>query len=185
MDSLLAHLTTVFTHAPIGLCLSRHRVVVVCNRHFAGMFRFKPEELAGQSFAVLYPSLTEFENTGARGLPVMQATGAFRDERIMMRRNGEYFWCRVTGHSVDRRDPFAQAVWCFEDMSAERPVLTPLTKREREIAALVVSGKTSKQIGKLLDISPRTVEAHRVRLMKKLGVATATELVQRLLGVPR
>ena len=57
-----------------------------------------------------------------------------------------------------------------------------LTPREREIAAQLVTGKTSKQIGRALDISPRTVDVYRARLMRKYDTGNATELLQRLLG---
>ncbi|MCL6468252.1 MAG: helix-turn-helix transcriptional regulator, partial [Ralstonia sp.] len=49
-------------------------------------------------------------------------------------------------------------------------------------AAQLVEGKTSKQIGKQLEISPRTVEIYRARLMKKYAANTSLELVQRLMG---
>ena len=72
--------------------------------------------------------------------------------------------------------------WMFEDISRKRPLAGNLTLREREIAQHIVTGCTSKQIARLLDLSPRTVEAHRSRLMKKLGAATHGELVARLVG---
>ncbi|HBB26318.1 MAG TPA: DNA-binding response regulator [Bacteroidetes bacterium] len=54
----------------------------------------------------------------------------------------------------------------------------PLTKRERQIVALVSSGFTSQQIAEHLDISRRTVETHRARIMAKLGVNNAAGLVR-------
>ena len=72
----------------------------------------------------------------------------------------------------------------FEDISLRRPVTTSLTLREREIAQQLVTGATSKQIARALGISPRTVEAHRGRLMKKFDAATQGELLARLLGGP-
>ena len=53
-----------------------------------------------------------------------------------------------------------------------------LTAREREIAELVFEGKLSKQIAKLLSISPKTVEVHRSRITKKLEVESVTQLVK-------
>ncbi|MDE2398836.1 MAG: helix-turn-helix transcriptional regulator, partial [Burkholderiales bacterium] len=55
------------------------------------------------------------------------------------------------------------------------------TAREREIAALLIEGLTSKLIGRRLAISPRTVDVYRARLMRKTGAATTTELVNKLL----
>ena len=55
--------------------------------------------------------------------------------------------------------------------------------REREIARQLMTGSTSKQIARVLGISPRTVEAHRARLMKKLGASNHGELVARLIGI--
>ena len=60
-----------------------------------------------------------------------------------------------------------------------------LTPREREIAALLVEGKTSKVIARETDLSPRTVEMHRARLMKKFSASTSSELVHKLVGVVR
>ena len=46
--------------------------------------------------------------------------------------------------------------WGFEDLSERRPVKAELTAREREVAAHLMQGLTSKQIGKTLGISHRT-----------------------------
>ena len=51
-----------------------------------------------------------------------------------------------------------------------------LTPREREVFALVVSGRPNKQIADVLGISERTVKAHRGQVMHKMGVQSPAEL---------
>ena len=53
-----------------------------------------------------------------------------------------------------------------------------LTPREREVFHLVVEGKASKEISRLLGISVKTAENHRARVMEKLGVHNTAELVK-------
>lgn len=53
-----------------------------------------------------------------------------------------------------------------------------LTSREEEILRLVVEGKTSKQIGQALYISPRTVENYKNNLLKKLGLNKTSDLIK-------
>jgi DNA-binding NarL/FixJ family response regulator len=51
-----------------------------------------------------------------------------------------------------------------------------ITKREKEILKLLLSGKGNKEIAEVLDISKRTAEVHRFNLMKKLKVKNLIEL---------
>lgn len=51
-----------------------------------------------------------------------------------------------------------------------------ITKREKEILTLLLSGKGNKEIAEALDISKRTAEVHRFNLMKKLKVKNLMEL---------
>lgn len=173
---------TAFELAPVGLVISRQRIIVDCNRALAEMFRTSRELLVGQSFQVLYPTADEFERTGERIAPILNASGRYADDRIMKRADGELFWCHVTGRAMQREAPHAAGIWSFEDLSSRRPVKAELTGREREVAALLIEGRTSKQIGKALDISHRTVDIYRARLMRKFNAATTAELVQRLLA---
>jgi DNA-binding NarL/FixJ family response regulator len=53
-----------------------------------------------------------------------------------------------------------------------------LTDREREVLHLAAQGETNVKIAEILNISPRTVEAHRNNLMRKLGIHSMTELVK-------
>jgi DNA-binding NarL/FixJ family response regulator len=53
-----------------------------------------------------------------------------------------------------------------------------LTQREREILKLIAEGKTSKRAAKLLNISPRTVEHHRLSIMRKLDVSNTARLIR-------
>jgi len=48
----------------------------------------------------------------------------------------------------------------------------------REILHLIAEGYSAKEVAKDLDISTKTVEAHRTSLMRKLNVRKATELVR-------
>ena len=52
----------------------------------------------------------------------------------------------------------------------EKSVFSILSQREREVLQLLAEGKTTKQIGQMLFISPKTVEAHRLRIMDKLQI---------------
>ena len=58
--------------------------------------------------------------------------------------------------------------------------LRQLTEREREVMALILDGKLNKQIAEALDISIKTVEVHRARVLEKMAVKSAVELAGRL-----
>lgn len=182
-NTLHVEFEQVFMHAPIGMCVSHRRVIQQSNLALATMFGYAPGALSGQSFMVLYPTPDEFERTGLRLVPLLNERGHYADERIMKRANGDMFWCHVTGVALVQEDPHAAGIWTFEDVSAKRPLAPGLTPREREIAALLVEGKTSKLIARQVELSPRTVEMHRARLMRKFDAATSSELVHKLLSI--
>ena len=175
-----------FEHAPVGMVLSRHRTIVDCNARLCEMFGAVREALVGQSFRVLYPSAAEFERIGQRMEPILNASGRYADNRMMKRLDGplrgETFWCHVTGRALNRATPHEAGIWTFEDLGSRRSTSADLTPREREVAAQVMQGLTSKEIGKLLGISHRTVEIHRARLMRKYSAGTTAELVQKLIA---
>lgn len=54
----------------------------------------------------------------------------------------------------------------------------PLSAREREVVCLMAQGKSSKEIARILTISTGTVDTHRKRLMKKLRLHSAAEVVR-------
>ena len=176
-----------FEMAPVGLALSRNRAMVDCNQHLCEMFGATPEQLIGQSFQVLYPSAAEFERTGARIAPILNRHCTYADDRIMKRLDGRFkgetFWCHVTGRALNQAAPHEAGIWTFEDMSAKRPVQVGLTAREREVGALLLDGLSSKEIGRLLGISHRTVEIYRARLMRKYHASNTGDLVHKLMRV--
>ena len=53
-----------------------------------------------------------------------------------------------------------------------------LTPRESQIFELLIEGKRNKEIGRILDISPRTVEVHRARIMAKIGARNTAEMIR-------
>ena len=53
-----------------------------------------------------------------------------------------------------------------------------LTAREREILKLIAEGHTSREIGEILEISLKTVQGHRTRIMSKLDLHNRTELIK-------
>lgn len=82
---------------------------------------------------------------------------------------GNYFSPPVAKEIVEQlRDPKKDATEPFSLLSS----------REREVLHHIAEGLSAKEVASELDISTKTVEAHRTSLMRKVGVRKATELVR-------
>ncbi len=81
----------------------------------------------------------------------------------------------VKKHKVDRKKNSNQ------NKTLKR--INSLTKREKEVMELVVSGMINKDIAKQLEISIKTVEVHRANVMDKMAVTSVTDLVRMSLEV--
>lgn len=66
----------------------------------------------------------------------------------------------------------------LRDTEAEPGPLSGLTTRQREILQLIAEGRSMKEIAGILDISVKTVETHRLRLMERLGIHDVSGLVR-------
>ena len=68
----------------------------------------------------------------------------------------------------------------FEGISRRRRPRsqTQLTPREREILQLLVEGRKNRDVGRVLNISVKTAETHRARIMAKLGLESVADLVR-------
>lgn len=155
-----------------------YRIIRDCNAAFASLFGAAREEIIGGSFARLYPEIDDFVRRGRQWASQFGEQGTYYDERLMARLDGQRFWCRVNGRSLaPASDPFAQAVYCFQPIN--RPVTKEhvLTDRQRQILALVSQGKTNIEIAAETGLSRRTIEAHRARLMRAIGVRNGAELM--------
>jgi FixJ family two-component response regulator len=58
-----------------------------------------------------------------------------------------------------------------------------LSPREREVLGFIVAGLTNKEIGRALQLSPRTVETHRANLFAKLETESLAQLIRRYAGL--
>ena len=65
------------------------------------------------------------------------------------------------------------------NMAVEGESHKKLSEREMEVLQLVSNGKTTKEIAEELFVSTRTVETHRVNMMKKLNVQNTAELIKK------
>jgi len=173
-----------FAESPAAQTITRHRTIVECNHAFAHLFGYRRENLIGHTTRQLYPSLADYHTIGERCSTHLQHHCYYEDERFMQHRNHEIFWARSRGITLTPDDPFALMVWYFERI-ADTTKTVHLTQREREISGYVVNGLSCKEIAQRLNISHRTVELHRSRILRKLNVKNTAEMVSRIIMLER
>jgi len=108
---------------------------------------------------------------GARGYLLKESAGREVMEAVNVVQAGEMYFSRpITQTMIDD--------YIDARVETELDSLDSLSPRENEILCLVVEGKTSMEIGKKLNLSPKTVESYRSRMMQKLGISDLPELIK-------
>lgn len=172
-----------FLYAPLATLVLSDRIILRANAMVERVFGWRPEEIQGKSMRLLYPGQTDFEQIGARARTAFASNDLYRDERLMRRKNGQIVWMEGRGHALDRNDPFRLAIWSYLPLETETDGPAILTAAEKMIAKYLVNGFTSKEIAQALARSPRTIEAHRANMMRKMQARNASELVRSLLNM--
>jgi two-component system response regulator NreC len=112
--------------------------------------------------------VTQMLNAGAAGYLLKDSAGVDLLEAVAAVAGGKSFFSPAIAQLLEDKDFDGGAV-------VDRYEL--LSNREREIFQLVAEGRTNKEIAALLTISSSTVETHRARIMEKLDLHSAAEIV--------
>ncbi|CNH61029.1 response regulator transcription factor [Yersinia pekkanenii] len=161
---------------------------------------FSNGQLFLDTLAVTQPScvLLDIRMPGKSGIAVLEAI-QYRDSTlpvIIMTGHGNIELCRraFKGGALEfltkpidadvlietvsmALEQHEQALAANQQQAGYQQLLSQLSAREREVAALIIRGETSKQIAHILSISPRTVEAHRANIFTKLEVNSLASLI--------
>lgn len=175
----MRHPERLFDLLPVGAVLTKDRVIVESNALFANLFDYDQEEILGRSLEMLYPSRSLFVERGEEWLEHFRAAGTHRDERIMLGKGDLPIRMRVAGRCEDRRQPY-RLVACTFEAAEEAAGVIELSRREREIVSAMGDGLTSKQIARKLNLSHRTIETYRSRLLSKTGARNTAQLLSHL-----
>lgn len=158
------------------------------NDTFAEIFQMESDRLLGRNLDEVFSNDPMFHESLAKLEDQHSATEV--DVRLM-NSEGDVRWIRIymaRGHVCQCHrcvDGLARDITAQKRSDAEARLrasassrLAQLSKREQQVADLVVSGSSTKQIAEELDISVKTVEMHRGNILRKLRVRNAAELVR-------
>ena len=126
----------ILENASIGIAMTRNRAFQLANPKFEQMFGWSPGTLIGQPGAVVWPSAEAYAELGrefglalSRGEPV-------EAERLLARRDGSTFVCRLLGRAVDTDHPGQGAtIWIAEDVTQRRAVDQALARARDDAEA--------------------------------------------------
>ena len=108
---------------------------------------------------------------GASGYLLKKAATAELAAALQRVVGGEIYLAREISSRLVNRFPLQQ-------LAHQRSPLEKLTDRQREILQLIAEGQTTKAIGMILQLSPKTVEYHRAKLMEALKIYDIPGLVR-------
>lgn len=173
----------------------------------AGILLDRPSDLAPHAAALVRASVTSrlaavLAAAGREWVEVLAGTfdaaGVESAARALATAGLPWDGSRLAGHAaaraVDRRD-MSRLLSCARDLHPRpaaphqlepRPLAgrdsSGLSAREREVARLVLEGRTYREIGEAIFVSPRTAEHHIAQIRRRLGAAGRSDLLTKLRG---
>jgi PAS domain S-box-containing protein len=129
-------LQAILQNASIGIAFTRDRRFVQANACCEQMFGWPPGGLVGQPGSAVWPSQQEYEAIGREIGPALAVGQQVETERLMMRRDGSTFLCRILAKAVDPAHPrTGGTIWILDDVTERRLMDQALAKARDEAEA--------------------------------------------------
>jgi PAS domain S-box-containing protein len=126
----------ILENASIGITLTRDQQFVQVNKLVEDMFGWPDGSLIGQHGSVVWPSMADYAAVGAELGPRLAAGEQVEAERMMRRRDGSTFLCRLLARAVDPNHPSrGGTIWILEDVTEKRRVEAALAQAKDEAQA--------------------------------------------------
>ncbi len=119
---------------------------------------------------------TEAFKAGASGYLIKRSAAVELKQAIQAVMQGQHYMTPLITKDV------LAATLQSPDGQSDKPLVTSLTQRQREVLQLVAEGKGTKAIASILNISVKTVEFHKFRIMSELDLHSTAELVKYAIG---
>lgn len=172
---------------PAVLVAAEDRAIAWANRAACAAFGFTKEELLCIPVTQLYVDVSDFDDFAQRAQAFLNNGKSLRHRFRIQRKGGARFVAEQLVVPLGELGGQRLLVSLTNDLSESVRLafgrrLEQLSTREQEVFQLTVVGATVPEIAERLSLSPRTVEGHRSRLLRKLGCATTTKLLAQLLA---
>lgn len=151
----------------VGILFLRDRMVMRCNRGWAELLGYTPEELQGQPTRMYYPSDEAHRLQGEQVYPDIVAGRTAFGENQFVRRDGGLVWCSFQGRAIDPAQPDKGSIWIFQDITARKLAEQALAQHSQALQNSLVQ---------LHDTQAQLMQAEKLAALGRLVAGIAHEL---------
>jgi len=155
--------SAILESATLGIAFVKNRVVMRTNSKLDELFGYKRDELIGQPTRIWYPDDDGYAAVGSV-YEQLRRGETHQRELELRRKNGQLFWCRISGRAVQAGDLSQGTVWMLEDVTERRQAdeeIKEARRRAEEATDLVrhVFGRyVSEEVAESLLRAPEALE---------------------------
>jgi PAS domain S-box-containing protein len=176
LETSLHNYKSLFNNARVALFRTRINdgKLLECNEALAKMLGYETQKecLANHTSIRFYADLKRRSEL----LAILHEKECIDNFEVKAKRlTGEDFWMKISA-AINRDGNYIEGV--ISDITAYKI----LTKTENDVLAMIMEGKSNKQVAAEVQRSVRTVEEHRANIMRKLGATNLVELTQKAMN---
>jgi two-component system, sensor histidine kinase and response regulator len=123
-----AELQALFNSASVGIVHLKNRIIVRCNHRINELFGYDADELVGKPTKIWYANQEDWSLMGNNGYESIWQNKDFIHEQMMVRKDGSFFWVKLSGRAIDIADSSKGVVIVIEDMTSEHNAIEEMRK---------------------------------------------------------
>ena len=164
-------LKTILDASPVGICLTRNRVIIWLNAAITKMTGHEEGSLNGKSVRILYPSDEEYERVGQALYAGMQDEYIIQVEAQVLTKDGRILDCNLYGCLLEPSDISKGILVAVQDISEHKQAERQLKKYSERLEEMV--GERTKD---LQDAQEQLVKGEKLAILGELAGGMAHEL---------
>ncbi|MBF0153853.1 MAG: PAS domain S-box protein [Magnetococcales bacterium] len=122
LQRIAAEQDVILANTAVGIAYLQEGRFIRINTRMEELIGWSEPELRDKTAEMLFSSRIEFRELARAALRALSKGRTFRAERLMQRKDGRRFWCRLVGNSVEDDSLRNKAIWILDDITQEKEV---------------------------------------------------------------